>query len=554
METRRFDLTDIHRPQREVEEKIDAAARIITEGGLLAIPTETVYGLGANGLDGSAVRRIFEAKGRPQDNPLILHVPSSQWLPRFCRDVPPLAYVLAARFWPGPLTMILRRKSVVPDETTAGLDTVGVRCPNHPVTQAIIKSAGVPIAAPSANVSGRPSCTSAADVLEDMDGKIEGIVDGGPCTVGVESTILDLTCQPPRLLRPGGLPLEELEAVVGHIEMDKAVTGALAEGEKPRAPGMKYRHYAPKAPVTVVTGRPEKSAQVIRRQMSETAGIICFDEYAGLFAGHELQLLGPSGDKNAQAQRVFDALRYFDNTAVTEIFAQCPDNRGLGLAIGNRLKKAAGFHVIDADETRVVIGITGGTGSGKSSALAAIEKLGGKTIDCDALYHELLKTCPPMRKAIFEEFGNVFDESGALNRQKLGKIVFSDSVKLERLNAIIYRFLLPEVERRIADGSVRLYGLDAINLIESGLGKLCDRTVAVTTPAEIRIRRIMERDGISEEYARLRLGAQKPESFYRDSCDCVLENAASTAEEFETAALRLFTKLIESIKEEKSHV
>ncbi|MBU5627455.1 threonylcarbamoyl-AMP synthase [Oscillibacter sp. MSJ-2] len=554
METRKFDLTDIHRPQREIEEKIDAAARILTEGGLLAIPTETVYGLGANGLDGAAVRRIFEAKGRPQDNPLILHVPSSQWLPRFCEDVPPLAYVLAARFWPGPLTMILRRKSVVPDETTAGLDTVGVRCPNHMVTQAIIKAAGVPVAAPSANLSGRPSCTCAADVLEDMDGKIDGIVDGGPCQVGVESTILDLTCVPPRLLRPGGLPLEELEAVVGEIVVDKAVTGALAEGEKPKAPGMKYRHYAPKAPVTVVVGSPEKSAQVIEKHMGPASGIICFDEYAGLFAGHELQTLGSYTDKSAQAQRVFDALRAFDATSVTEIYAQCPDSRGLGLAVGNRLKKAAGFHIIDADARRIVIGITGGTGSGKSSALRALEALGGRVVDCDMVYHEMLKSCPPLRKALFQEFGNIFDSTGALDRQKLGTLVFGDSVKMDRLNQIVFRFLLPEIQVRMEEEPEALYGLDAINLIESGLGKVCDRTVAVTAPAEIRVRRIMERDSIPEEYARLRVTAQKPDSFYRDNCSCVLENTAPSSQEFEDSALQFLTKLIESIKEEKSDV
>ncbi len=176
----------------------------------VALPTETVYGLGANGLMGDAVNRVFEVKGRPNDNPLILHLTGAQWLPRYCEDVPPLAYVLARKFWPGPLTMILKRKSMIPNETTAGLSTVAVRCPNHPVTLSVIREAGVPIAAPSANLSGRPSCTSAQDVMADMDGKVDAVVDGGPCTVGVESTILDLTCNPPRLLRPGGLPLEDL--------------------------------------------------------------------------------------------------------------------------------------------------------------------------------------------------------------------------------------------------------------------------------------------------------------------------------------------------------
>lgn len=338
-------------PQVEgYETEIGEAAAILRAGGLLGIPTETVYGLGADALNPAAVRHIYEAKGRPSDNPLIIHVPDESWLETYCHDVPELAYRLAEAFWPGPLTMILPRKPIVPDRTTGGLETVGVRCPDHPVTLAIITAAGVPIAAPSANTSGRPSCTCAADVMEDMNGKIEGIVDGGPSSVGVESTILDLTVTPPQLLRPGGLPLEELEAVAGTITIDKAVTGLLEEGEKPRAPGMKYRHYAPQAPVTVVAGDPERGAAYIRAQVDPHTGVICFDEFAGLFQGLEVQRLGPFADKGEQARRVFDALRAFDGTGVRQIFAQCPDPAGLGLAIGNRLKKAAGFHVIYASE------------------------------------------------------------------------------------------------------------------------------------------------------------------------------------------------------------
>jgi len=247
--------TRIFHPEKE-HTAIAEAAAILSRGGLVGIPTETVYGLGADGLNEDAVRRIFEAKGRPQDNPLILHVPSADWLTRYCEDVPKVAYTLAERFWPGPLTMILRRKPVVPLRTTGGLDTVGVRCPAHAVTLAIIAAADVPIAAPSGNLSGRPSPTTAAHMIEDMSGRIDAIVDGGACRVGVESTIIDLTVTPPRLLRPGGLPLEALEEVLGEVQVDRAVREKLGEGEKPRAPGMKYRHYAPKAPVTVVTGAP----------------------------------------------------------------------------------------------------------------------------------------------------------------------------------------------------------------------------------------------------------------------------------------------------------
>ena len=554
MQTIYYDLRDTKGQQKEIEDKISAAAKILREGGLVGIPTETVYGLAANGLDETAVKRIFEAKGRPQDNPLILTIPGQQWLPRYCKDIPPLAYVLARKFWPGPLTMILKcRTDVVPSIITAGLDTVAMRCPNHPVTLAIIREAGIPVAAPSANTSGRPSCTTAQDVLEDMDGKIEGVVDGGPCTVGVESTILDLTCDPPRLLRPGGLPLEALEQLIGPIAVDKAVVSPLQEGEQPKAPGMKYRHYAPKAPVTVFTGAPEASAREIARRVGPTTGVICFDEFAHLFPQQEVHTLGPSNDKLAQAQRVFDALRTFDNSDVTEILAQCPDSRGLGLAVGNRLKKAAGFHVVESDSQRIVLGLTGGTGAGKTSALNAIRELGGEIIDCDAVYHEMLDNDQELRNTINAAFPGVFGTDGKLNRQKLGQEVFAKKERLDKLNAIVFRFLIPELERRLDSAPDGLYAIDAINLIESGLDRLCDRTIAVTAPTELRVRRIMARDNITEQYARLRISAQKPDEFYRGKCDLELNNAADTPEKFQREAKKFFERLVEALREEKRH-
>ena len=552
MQTIYYDLRDIKGQQKEIRDKVSAAAKILREGGLVGLPTETVYGLGANGLDGAAVRRIFEAKGRPQDNPLILHVSGPQWLTRYCAQVPPLAYVLVRKFWPGPLTMILKRDPCVPDETTAGLDTVAVRCPNHPVTLAIIREAGVPIAAPSANLSGRPSCTTAQDVLEDMDGKIQCLVDGGPCAVGVESTILDLTCTPPQLLRPGGVPVEQIERLIGPIAMDKAVNGVLDGEERPRAPGMKYRHYAPKAPVIVVSGAPEASAQEILRRVGPESGVICFEEYLPLFEKQRVQSLGPSQDKQTQAQRVFDALRAFDSETVTEIYAQCPDNQGLGLAIGNRLKKAAGFHVIEADRERVVLGITGGTGAGKTSVLDVIREMGGVVVDCDAVYHEMLNGSEEMRNTINAVFPGVFDADGKLNRQKLGEEVFSRRERLARLNDIVYHFVVPEVERRLGKDT-GLYAIDAINLLESGISELCDKTIAVTAPTELRVRRIMARDGISEQYARMRITAQKPDEYYRTKCDCELTNAADTPESFREEAREFIRRLMETIKEEKTH-
>ena len=349
MHTRYFDLRDTKGQQKIIEDQISAAADILRQGGLVGIPTETVYGLGANALDAEAVNKIFEAKGRPQDNPLIIHIPGPQWLPRYCEDVPPLAYTLARKFWPGPLTMILKRKPIVPDATTAGLDTVGVRCPDHQVTLSIIREAGVPVAAPSANTSGRPSCTTAADVMEDMEGKIDAVVDGGPCQVGVESTILDLTCTPPRLLRPGGLPLEALEEVVGPVAVDKAVTERLKDGERPKAPGMKYRHYAPQAPVTIVAGSREKAAAYIHRHFEPGDRVLCFHEELPLYAHCDPLAYGAEADAATLSAGLFAALRELDSPTVHHIYARCPVGGGIAYAVQNRLKKAAAFQIVDAE-------------------------------------------------------------------------------------------------------------------------------------------------------------------------------------------------------------
>lgn len=331
---------------RLTEGELTQAAAILRQGGLVGIPTETVYGLGANGLDADAVARIFQAKGRPQDNPLILHIPDVGWLERYCEAVPPQAVVLAQRFWPGPLTMILKRREIVPDVVTAGLDTVGMRCPAHPLCRAILLAADLPVAAPSGNLSGKPSPTTAEHMLADMDGRIDAIVDGGPCAVGVESTIVDLTVSPPRLLRPGGVSLEQLRQALGQVEVDGAVRRRLEEGERPRAPGMKYRHYAPKAPLTVVKGRAGDTADYIAAHAPAGSGVLCFQEFCLRFPDQIVRSLGPAGDQQEQARRVFDALRSFDSTQVPEIWAQGPEERGVGFAVANRLNKAAGFHII----------------------------------------------------------------------------------------------------------------------------------------------------------------------------------------------------------------
>ena len=340
--------TRIFHPEHDTNAVAEAAA-ILRRGGLLGIPTETVYGLGADALNEDAVRRIFEAKGRPQDNPLIIHVPSADWLERYCQNVPAAAYRLAEKFWPGPLTMILPRREIVPLRTTGGLETVGVRCPNHPVTLAIIEAAGVPIAAPSGNTSGRPSPTTAQHMMDDMAGKINGIVDGGPCAVGVESTIIDLTVQPPRLLRPGGVTPEELRALLGELDIDCAVLGQISNDAVVRAPGMKYKHYAPSAEVYIISGSSEAAARYIRRRFGPGDAVLCFAEELPLYDGCNPTAYGSENDVRTLSAGLFAALRDLDRPDIRTIYARCPEGGGVAYAVGNRLKKAAAFRVVDAE-------------------------------------------------------------------------------------------------------------------------------------------------------------------------------------------------------------
>lgn len=333
-------------PQQD-KNAVQAAADLILQGEVVGMPTETVYGLAANALNGEAVAKIFRAKGRPQDNPLIVHIADFDQIYDLCPAVPPQAKLLAEAFWPGPLTMIVPKGDCIPVEVSCGLDTVGIRLPSHPLARDLIRAAGVPLAAPSANTSGRPSTTTAEHVLRDMDGKIAAILDGGPCGVGVESTVVTLALDKPRLLRPGGITLEQLETVLGEVEVDRALYEKIGDEVKVSAPGMKYRHYAPKAPVTVVRGDPQRTAEYIAKHIDGPTGVLCFDEYSNIFPTCTVECFGSQNDLAAQAREVFDRLRAFDDTDVQQIWAQCPSDEGLGLAVANRIKKAAGFHVIE---------------------------------------------------------------------------------------------------------------------------------------------------------------------------------------------------------------
>ncbi len=328
----------------------EIAARIIREGGLVAVPTETVYGLGADGLNPAAVAKIFAAKGRPQDNPLILHVTGAEQIEQFCHHIPESAYRLAEAFWPGPLTMVLPARSAVPKCTTAGLPTVAVRCPDSDITRKIIALAGVPIAAPSANISGKPSTTTAQHVLHDHDGRIDAVVDGGDCRVGVESTIVDLTETPPRLLRPGGITPEQLTEILGDLVIDKAITSQLKADEVAKAPGMKYRHYAPQCQVIIVSGSREAASQYIHKHFQENDRVLCFMEELELYSDCSPLSYGSEQDAESLSHGLFAALRLLDEPSVGTVYARCPEGGGVAYAVQNRLKKAAAFQVVNAEE------------------------------------------------------------------------------------------------------------------------------------------------------------------------------------------------------------
>ncbi len=330
------------------KENIELTAQALANGQLAAIPTETVYGLAANALDGDAVRKIFEAKGRPMDNPLIVHVSdlASVKNMELVSEIPPKAVKLAEKFWPGPLTIIMPKGKAIPNEVSAGLETVAIRFPSHPVTRALISAAGVPLAAPSANTSGSPSPTSAAHVMHDMSGKIPYIIDGGICEVGVESTVVTTVSDTPMLLRPGGITLEQLREAVGEVDVSEAVLFKLKEGQKAESPGMKYKHYAPKANLILIKSDDEKYIEYVNSRKNDNVGALCYDEDEENLSVKTFPF-GKKNDFENQANRLFDALRSIDETNLTTVYGRCPETYGTGMAVYNRLIRAAGFEVIE---------------------------------------------------------------------------------------------------------------------------------------------------------------------------------------------------------------
>lgn len=345
-QTKLVHITDIEKDKAVLEE----AGRIIRAGGLVVFPTETVYGIGANGLDADACRSIYAAKGRPSDNPLILTVPDQQGAEKVAACITPTAKKLMDRFWPGPLTIIFPRQPQVPDAATGGLDTVALRCPDHDVCRAFLRCADVPVAGPSANLSTRPSPTTAEEVMHDMNGRVDMVIDGGPCCIGVESTIVECDGDDSvTILRPGGITMDMLKEVVTYVRLDtNLVTGQGA----PKAPGMKYRHYAPSAPMTVVVGSEEAVTAKLKDLYEDaladgkTVGFLVSQEVGAHFPKDDMYIWGRRGDKVALANQLYTGLLSFDTDKVDLILAEGVDGDGLGMAIMNRMKKAAGGNVI----------------------------------------------------------------------------------------------------------------------------------------------------------------------------------------------------------------
>ena len=329
------------------EAGIARAAALLQQGEIVALPTETVYGIAADARNGAAVAKIFEAKGRPQDNPLIVHIAGVEMLPGLVSEFPERARLLAAAFWPGPLTIIMPRGPEVAAECCAGLDMGGIRMPSHPVVQRLIAASGIAFAAPSANLSGKPSPTNAQDVWNDMQGRLPLILDGGECQVGVESTVVSVVGEKPTLFRPGHITLEDLERALGEeVEVSGAILERLAEGEVARSPGMKYKHYAPKADITLLNGSFDQFKAYLEAHAAEHPACLCFTG-EGEKLGVPYIEYGREGDGEDQAKHLFRCLRALDEQGDRVVYARCPQKDGLSMAVYNRLIRAAAFRVID---------------------------------------------------------------------------------------------------------------------------------------------------------------------------------------------------------------
>ena len=514
----------------EDEADIKTAADILKRGGIVVIPTETVYGLAADAFDPDAVRRVFEAKGRPADNPLIIHISEFSQIYGIAASVPESAKKLADAFWPGPLTMILPKRAEVPDVTSGGLDTVAVRMPSHPVANKII-SLSCPLAAPSANISGFPSPTRFEYAADDMTGRVDAICDGGDCDVGVESTVVTLCSDVPVILRPGGVTKEMLEGVLGEVRVADAVLNPMGSGETAASPGMKYKHYSPKAELTVVRGTAEEFALYLERSDCDAALVFEDDLAPGgpiTMVKRDVKFVtfGSSGDPASQARRLFDALRELDGAGAKRVLARSPSKKGVGLAVCNRLYRSAGFRFANAVR-RPVIGLTGPTGAGKGFVSDYLRTLGCYITDTDLIAREITAKGSPLLPVLAEAFGEDIIKNGELDRRLLASRAFADKESQQKLNAITHPEIMRIAAKRANDALDEGYAaavIDAPLLFEAGGEKYCDKVVAVVAPRELRIKRVMERDGITREEALRRMGVQHDDEFYTSRADVMVRS------------------------------
>lgn len=496
------------------EYDIALAGKILADGGLVAFPTETVYGLGANAFDENAVKNIYKAKGRPSDNPLIVHIADKNDISDLVEEITPKAQALIDAFFPAPLTIILKKSSKIGNVVSGGLDTVAVRMPQSKTAREVIRASGCPIAAPSANTSGLPSPTRAKYVIDDMMGKIDAIIDGGDCAFGVESTVITLAGEKPVLLRPGAVTKEMIERVIGDVDIASAVLEEMADGETAASPGMKYKHYAPKAKVVIVNAEKEQYENFVNSKK---------DAYALCFEDDDVTIpkitFGKEGDDLTQAYQLFDALRELDEKGAKKVYARIPSKQGVGMAVYNRLIRSAGFDIIDLTKP-FTIGLTGPTGAGKGYICNYLESLGFKIIDCDDYARQITKDNSPVFPILQKEFGQDIIESGRLNRQLLADRAFSSSENTKKLNKIMF----PAIVNLCKEQAQGICVIDAPQLFEAGIQDDCYKIISVIAPKQARLDRIVERDNITVQQAERRMSVQLDDDYYITNSDYVIYN------------------------------
>ncbi len=522
------------------KEEMITAAEIIKNGGTVVMPTETVYGLATDALDPTAVEKIFMAKGRPSDNPLIIHISSLEEIDSLVAHMGEKAKKLAEKFWPGPLTMIFKKTDLVPSITSGGLDTVAIRIPENEVARQLIDLSGKPLAAPSANVSGSPSPTKFSHVLKDMAGRVNAIIDGEDCAVGLESTVISMVEDVPKILRPGAITPEDIAYIIGEVEVDESITLGLDSTKEALSPGMKYKHYAPKTKVVVAHVSKEEYLKKLKE--NKELGALCFDGDLDYIENKKVSF-GDEYNPLSQAEKLFSALHKIDDLGVKKVLARAPRLSGVGLAVYNRLIRAAGFNCIFSDVN--IVGLTGQTGSGKSYVGKILEELGAYVIDCDKVTKEddiYPEECLKLLQKTFSY--DIINCMGKLDRRKLGSYAFSSKDSTKKLNEIVLPYIIARIsdiiKKAVQDGK-KMIILDAPTLFEAKADELCDKIIVAKADVDLRLARIIKRDDLSVEDAKKRMNAQKEEKFYTDLADFIIdtENTESVKEQVQ----EIFNKL-----------